>query len=88
MQTETNNLPVVFTRERTVLANSRDVAAFFGKQHGHVMRDIGNLIKSEPSLGLSNFGETPYVEPSNGQTYRSYNMDRDGFTLLAMGFTA
>ena len=26
--------------------NSRDVAAFFGKQHGHVLRDIDNIMKS------------------------------------------
>lgn len=79
--------PVVQARGGKAFANSRDVAAFFGKQHGHVMRDIDNLIASEPGLGLSNFGYTPYVEPSNGQTYRSFDMDRDGFTLLAMGFT-
>lgn len=79
--------PIVFTKDGEVFANSRDVAAFFGKQHGHVLRDIDNLIASEPQLGLSNFGETPYVDNSNGQTYRAYNMDRDGFTLLAMGFT-
>lgn len=79
--------PVVFSKEGKVFASSRDVASYFGKQHGHVMRDIDNLIKNEPSLGLSNFGETPYVEPSNGQTYRSYDMDRDGFALLGMGFT-
>ena len=28
----------------------------------------------------------PHVDPQNGQTYRSYAMTRDGFTLLAMGF--
>lgn len=28
----------------------------FGKQHEYVMRDISNLVKNEPSLGLSNFG--------------------------------
>ena len=79
--------PVVSAKDGKVFTNSRDVAAFFEKQHGHVMRDIDNLIASAPSLGLSNFGETPYVEPSTGQTYRSFDIDRDGFTLLAMGFT-
>lgn len=79
--------PIVFAKDGEVFANSRDVAAFFGKQHGHVLRDIDNLIASEPSLGLSTFGETPYVEPSTGQAYRSFDMGRDGFTLLAMGFT-
>lgn len=84
---DTTRQPVVFARGGEVFATSRDVAAFFGKRHDHVLRDIGNLFASEPSLGLANFGETPYVEPSNGQTYRMYEMDRDGFTLLAMGFT-
>jgi Rha family phage regulatory protein len=79
--------PIVFTKDGEVFANSRDVALFFGKQHGHVMRDIDNLIASEPKLGLSTFGQTQYVEDQNGQAYRSYDMDRDGFTLLCMGFT-
>ncbi|NTB01647.1 phage regulatory protein/antirepressor Ant [Agrobacterium tumefaciens] len=84
---DTTRNPVVFAKDGEVFANSRDVAAYFGKQHGHILRDIDNLIKNEPSLGISKFGETPYVEPSTGQKYRTYNMDRDGFMLLAMGFT-
>lgn len=79
--------PVVFARDGEVFANSRDVAAFFGKRHDDTLRAIRNLIEQEPDLGVRNFAETPYVEPSNGQTYRSFDMDRDGFTLLAMGFT-
>lgn len=79
--------PIVFTKDGEVFANSRDVAAFFGKDHNHVLRDIDNLISAEPELGRSKFGQTPYIHPQNGQTYRSYDMDRDGFTLLAMGFT-
>ncbi|WP_062222230.1 Rha family transcriptional regulator [Aureimonas sp. D3] len=95
--------PVVFTRRGTVFANSRDVAKFFEKEHRHVLRDIDNLIAemSEGGLlnfeqgglpnsgegGMPNFGHTPYVDPQNGRTYRSFDMDRDGFTLLAMGFT-
>lgn len=79
--------PIVFTKDGEVFANSRDVASFFGKQHGHVMRDIDSLITSEPKLGLSTFGQTKYVEAQNGQAYRSYDMGRDGFTLIAMGFT-
>lgn len=79
--------PIVFAKDGEVFATSRDVAAFFEKQHAHVLRDIDYLLKAEPDLGLSTFGDTPYVEPSNSQTYRMYEMDRDGFTLLAMGFT-
>lgn len=79
--------PIVFAKDGEAFANSRDVAAFFGKDHNHVLRDIDNLIAAEPKLGLSSFGQTSYVHPQNGQTYRAYEMDRDGFTLLAMGFT-
>lgn len=82
--------PVVIVKDGEVFATSRDVAAFFGKEHRHVLRDIDNLIKEQPELaegGLPNFGHTPYVEESNGQTYRMYTMTRTGFTLLAMGFT-
>lgn len=79
--------PIVHAKGGEVFANSRDVAAFFEKRHHHVLDTIGNLLKQEPSMGLTNFRDTPYVEPSTGQTYRSYDMDRDGFTLLAMGFT-
>lgn len=75
--------PIVFIENGEVFANSRDVASYFGKQHGHIIRGIEKLIAE----GVSKFGETPYVEPQNGQTYKTYNMDRDGFTLLAMGFT-
>jgi len=79
--------PIVFTKDGEVFASSRDVAAFFGKRHPHVLDAIDNLVKQEPALGLTNFRQTPYVEAQNGQTYKSYEMDRDGFTLLAMGFT-
>lgn len=65
------------------------MAVYFGKRHDHVLRDIDHLVDQEPSLTMSSlpkFGETPYLEETTGQTYRMYEMDRDGFTLLAMGF--
>lgn len=88
--TDGSRNPVVFTKNGEVFASSRDVAAFFGKQHAHVMRDIDNLLKNEPSLRLSKFGETSTQVPMpNGgtRTDRTFDMTRDGFTLLAMGFT-
>lgn len=79
--------PVVTVKEGEAFANSRDVAAYFGKRHDDVLKAIRNLLDQERELGVRNFAETPYVEPQNGQTYKSYDMDRDGFALLAMGFT-
>lgn len=66
------------------LADSREVANNFGKRHDHVLRDIDNL-KDAP-----NFGEMFYemqVPDSYGRLQRAFNMNRDGFSLLAMGFT-
>lgn len=84
---EAERNPIVFAKDGEVFANSRDVAIYFGKEHRVVLLAVDNLLKAEADLGLHNFVQTPYVEPSNGQTYRSYDMDRDGFVLLAMGFT-
>lgn len=80
-------MPIVRMKDGEARADSRDVAAFFDKRHDHVLRDIRALIAKEPRLGLSNFGETPFIEPSTGQTYHYFEMDRRGFTVLAMGFT-
>lgn len=66
-----------------MFATSRDVAEYFEKRHDNVLRDIDALVAE----GVLNFEETPYVNAQNGQTYRCFEMDRDGFTLLAMGFT-
>lgn len=87
LPTDAMRRPIVIARDGKASANSRDVAAFFGKNHRDVLRAIDDLIASAPEVGLRNFAQTPYLEPTTGQTYRMYDMDRDGFTLLAMGFT-
>ncbi|WP_394258314.1 Rha family transcriptional regulator [Xanthobacter autotrophicus] len=71
-----------------IVTSSRDVAAFFGKRHDHVLRDIDALILQAPAC-LPNFGEGSYTLPSTKmQQHRCFDMTRDGFMLLAMGFTA
>lgn len=69
------------------LTNSLLVAEKFGKEHRNVMQSISNLISSaENSVVLNMFVETSYIA-SNGKENPMYVMNRDGFTLLAMGFT-
>lgn len=75
----------MYTREGTVYASSRDVAAFFGKRHDHVLRDIRALMADAP-VTAPNFGASSYTD-STGRTLPAVEMTRDGFTLLAMGFT-
>ncbi len=81
--TEEIRLPVLSVKDGNVVANSRDIAAFFCKKHFNVLQDIDRLRER----GVLSFQDTPYINPQNGQTYRSYDMDRDGFALLAMSFT-
>ncbi|MCM2441210.1 AlpA family phage regulatory protein [Agrobacterium vitis] len=94
-----SNAPQVFVRDGHVFANSRDVAAVFEKRHDHVLRDIDKLAADMNAISaeeggkdrLPNFGETvtSRPNPAGGAPIqsRSYDMTRDGFTLLAMGFT-
>lgn len=70
-----------------VVVSSREVAENFGKEHKHVLRDIENLMGGEPKIGLSSmFFKSEYLSVQN-KALPEYLMNRDGFTLLAMGFT-
>jgi Rha family phage regulatory protein len=69
---------------------SQGVAVVFGKRHDHVLRQIRNLLQELPERHRPNFGDASYeVAQTNGGTasYACYRITRDGFTLLAMGFT-
>jgi Rha family phage regulatory protein len=68
-----------------LIADSRDVAATFGKRHGDVIRAVRELIESAEELDQRNFASINFVD-AGGRTYPAYEMDRDGFSLLAMGF--
>lgn len=70
-----------------VTTNSKTIAEVFGKTHHHVCRDIEKLEIPE-DFRAANFGASTYRSKNkNGQILPMYNITRDGFTLLAMGFT-
>lgn len=82
--------PIVFAKDGEVFANSRDVAAFFDKRHDHALDAIDNLLRNgkPENPGLVNmFVEIVQEREGGGRPLRSFDMTRDGFTLLAMGFT-
>ncbi|WP_337927145.1 MULTISPECIES: Rha family transcriptional regulator [unclassified Xanthobacter] len=56
------------------------MARYFGKEHKHVLDAIDDLMRQMPGGGSAEFSAHPHVHPQNGQTYRSFDMDRDGFT--------
>lgn len=76
---------LVFMNNDQVVTSSRNVARDFGKEHRNVIRDIERLLKNEQARSM--FYESYYTHEQNKQVYRKFLMNRDGFTLLVMGFT-
>ena len=76
--------------EGQITTTSNQVAEHFGKSHKVVLRAIRNLLSELPEDYRCNFAPIT-IEFINGkggtQQAPAYRMTRDGFTLLAMGFT-
>lgn len=75
-----------------VTTTSTQVAQFFGKRHDNVLRAIRVLLREGASADyLLNFEEMVVTRenPSGGTPISApaYRMNREGFMLLAMGFT-
>lgn len=68
-----------------VVVSSRDVARVFEKDHKDVLKSIRNLGCS-PVFNGRNFALVEYLD-AKGESRPEYLMTRDGFTLLAMGYT-
>lgn len=75
---------ILSTQNGEPVASSRQIAESFGKEHKHVLDAVKNLV-AENSAAKSMFYETTFE--NRGKQYPMYLMNRDGFTLLAMGFT-
>ena len=71
----------------TLTVPSMQIAENFGKRHCDVIRDIEN-IKGETSTQncVNLFIESTYAD-SYGRQQKCYDLTRDGFSLLVMGFT-
>jgi Rha family phage regulatory protein len=80
--------PKLAVIEGKPIISSLEVANIFGKEHYNVLRDIKALV-SECSEEFSalNFEGVDYKD-AKGEMRPSFNMNRDGFTMLAMGFTS
>lgn len=80
-----NELVKVINKQ--VVVSSRQVAENFGKQHKHVLDAIKDILGVAENSADPMFRETTYVHEQNKQEYPEYLMNRDGFSLLVMGFT-
>lgn len=77
--------PTLLMADGQPTATSLQVAEHFGKRHTHMLRAIRNLGVSEEFSRL-NFGPRDYFD-ERGKVQPMYDMTRDGFAMLAMGFT-
>lgn len=80
-----NDEALVKVENNQIVTDSRSVAEHFGKRHDNVMVAIGGILKNKETQQM--FCKTTYVNEQNNQTYPMYLMNRDGFSLLVMGFT-
>lgn len=76
---------LVIMKSKQALTTSLKVAEKFGKNHADVLRSIRNLTQQNCRVKKM-FVESTYVN-DRGQEQPMYFMNRDGFTLLAMGYT-
>lgn len=80
-----------------LVTSSQIVALYFNKEHYHVLRTIESIIAEfsaltsqkyqNPKLDSDSMFYAASYESGTGKRYKMYFMTRDGFTLLAMGFT-
>jgi Rha family phage regulatory protein len=86
-----NELTII-KRGDAAYIDSREVAAYVGKQHGHLMRDIHGYCKIMGKITQSNFGlsdffvESAYSD-STGRTMSCYLISRKGCELIAHKLT-
>lgn len=76
---------ILSTQNGEPVASSRQIAESFEKNHRDVLRAVDGL-KEDVRNFAQMFFETEAPD-SYGRPQRTYLMNRDGFTLLAMGFT-
>lgn len=75
------------SQKGTPVTDSLKVADTFGKQHRNVLQAIRNLLVGAENSAMKNwFYESTYLN-ERGQSFPVFVMNRDGFSLLAMGLT-
>lgn len=79
---------VITNTNGELTTSSLGIAEKFRKQHKHVIDAIEELKKGVAEISADPmFIESAYQHPQNKQWYKCYELTRDGFSLLVMGFT-
>lgn len=77
-------MDLVIMKNRQAVTTSLQVAESFNRNHRDVLRSIDGMKDVRNFTRMFSEGDVP---DSYGRSRRAYYMNRDGFTLLAMGFT-
>jgi len=75
---------LVVISNNQIVVSSKDIAEHFGKDHKVVLRAIREILV-EQNCATKFYQEITHQ--NRGKDYKAYLMNRDGFSLLAMGFT-
>ncbi len=78
--------PVVFEHDGKIYASSIDVAKYFGKRHDNVLQRIESVMEKADDVNALNFKAVEYLD-QKGEMRKCYEMTKDGFVFLVMGFT-
>ena len=78
---------LVIMKDQQAVTTSLNVAETFERNHRDVLAAIDDLKEGVAENYADLFWDDSYIHPQNKQSYRMIFMNRDGFTLLAMGFT-
>lgn len=70
-----------------ILVSSREVAENFGKRHTHILDTIKGFERDLSTAEFSALFVVSTYIASNGKENNEFLMNRDGFSLLCMGFT-
>lgn len=82
-----NELELVTIKGNKATVSSLEVADHFGKRHDNVMNAIENVMKNvSADFNHLNFKAVSYVD-AKGEKRKCYEMTRDGFSMVVMGFT-
>ncbi len=83
----TSIIPTVDLVQGRPVVSSLKISEHFARRHDNVVRDIKRVITGiSPEFAALNFEDCEYVG-ENGKPLPMYNLTRDGFTLVVMGYT-
>ena len=82
--TTKHDIHLTTNQDGVVMTTTTEVAEIFGRQHKTIIRAVNNIECSE-EFSRHNFVPSDYLD-DRGKVQKCYNLTKDGFVFLAMGF--